>query len=296
MDQLFLPADPSSIFDDEENQTLDMFVEMGKRKPNIKGTGRFKITSKRNKLLIIYFGSKQMKKPNNFSFLSEYLSSFFLLDVDIVDQFDAINKDTNTFTLNGNEYDINITTNSNKKKKRKKDENEMNDKITIDVFDLFDILVHSAKEPYYSIVGIFDFVLTEDNNPIMGRACGDRVCCISLPYCDYNIRILMSTITHELLHTMGIDHNTTERCVMNAIATENEWFFLSLTNLKKLKQIHDEYSKSSKYMIIKDDFLKQYHQGLFEVLTSYDNNNNTKIFCEEIEWLNEVTRISKLLF
>jgi len=46
---------------------------------------------------------------------------------------------------------------------------------------------------------------------VMGRACGNRVCCVSLHYCDYKLRCLLSTTFHELLHTLGVDHNTEER-------------------------------------------------------------------------------------
>ena len=109
MEKLFPLADSNSIFEDEDNQTFDIFVEMGKRKPNIKGTGRYKLNKKRNKILIIYFGLKDSIYQNNdFIFLCNYLSTFFLLDVEIIYQYDAIDINNGIFKLDGLEYDNNI--------------------------------------------------------------------------------------------------------------------------------------------------------------------------------------------
>lgn len=267
---LFPIADSDCIFDDEENQSVELFMQIGKRKPNFQGTGRHKLTCKRNKILIIYFG-KIKTKPLYFPFLISYLQSFLLLDIDIIDEYDAIDFQNHIFHLNGEIYDIKV--NARRKKKR----NSIN---SIDVFEIFDVLVHCAKEPYCSVIGIFDVnvMLTEDGNEVMGRACGDRVCCVSLYSCN-NIKSLITTLCHEILHTLGFDHNTKERCVMNAIASSEEWLFLSLSSLKKLQIIHEEWGKSSNYNNLKC-FNIEYHMGL---LNTIKFNIDFKDYCKWLE-------------
>eukprot|EP01038_Epipyxis_sp_PR26KG_P014444 gene14444-19383_t len=231
LSELFPAANPNHVFEDEENQTYGEFVEMGKRKPNRKGTGRNKLTIKRNKLLIIYFGSEQ-DKPTYIksSFLLNYLTAYFLVDVDIIDQYDAIDYENNILNLDNDQYDIIINNTKAKSKSKRstssnvqKFQNRNKKNCKIDVFELFDVLVNKVNSSpnYYSVIGLFDVILTEDNSPIMGRACGDRVCCISLVYCP-TIRSLFATMSHEILHTFGLDHNTQERCIMNAISGEEE--------------------------------------------------------------------------
>ena len=138
-----------------------------------------------------------------------------------------------TFTLDSCVYDITVS-----KKRKKKGWLE---EYRVDVFSLFDVLVHRAKSPYYSVLGLFDHVLTEEGEEVMGRACGDGVACVSLPMCLPDVRTLLTTASHEVLHTLGIDHTSDQRCIMNALwIPKEEWPFLCLNNLRKLKLFHEE--------------------------------------------------------
>ena len=248
MDVLFPAANPDSVFDDEENQTYKNFVEMGKRNPNVQGTGRYKLCKGRNKILVVYFGPK-INLPIHLSELLSFLSVFVQLEVRYEEQLDAVDRKKKQMTLDGEVYDISVTTQSKKKARTSQSHT------SIDVFSLFDVLVHKAKNPFFTVVGLFDCLLTEDGHEIMGRACGDRVCCISLPYCS-NIRTLMATTCHEVLHTMGFDHNTVDRCVMNAIAEDDaEWLFLSRVNIQKLQLFH--HGKSHIYIDMKKEMRAQ---------------------------------------
>ena len=78
MEKLFTKADLESVVEDEENQSYEMFVEIGSRKPNKNGTGRNKLSKNRNKILCLYFGSEETK-PAYLSTFIKLLSSFFML-------------------------------------------------------------------------------------------------------------------------------------------------------------------------------------------------------------------------
>ena len=173
MELLFPLADPACVFEDEENQTYESFVGMGKRRPNRFGTGRFKLSSDQNKVLVVYFGSKT-NKPKHIDLVLSFLSTFLLLEVLFEEQFGAIDLKQKQMALDGKIYDIASSTKLAKKKPRKTVQRS-----SIDVFSLFDVLVHKAKRPHYCILGLFDTLLTEEDQPIMGRACGDRVRCMS---------------------------------------------------------------------------------------------------------------------
>lgn len=271
MNILFPAANPCCIFDDEENQTYESFVEIGNRNPNAQGTGRFKLIKSRREILVVYFGSKT-NLPVHLSEFLLFLSAFVQFEVQYEEQLDAINHKTRQMTLDEVVYDISVATPSKKKARTSQSQT------SIDVFSLFDVLVHKAKKPFFTVVGLFDSILTEDGQQIIGRACGDRVCCISLPYCS-SIRTLMATTCHEVLRTMGFDHNTVDRCVMNAIAEdEAEWLFLSRLNIQELQLFH--HGKSN--MAI---FFEEYHSSPLEVLQGSKVNHT---FREDIQWLKDV--------
>ena len=69
---------------------------------------------------------------------------------------------------------------------------------------------------------------------MLGRACGDRVAVVQCYPGVADIE-LFGTIAHELLHTMGFDHTTHWRCLMNPSCYDEEWLFLAPHNVKKLK-------------------------------------------------------------
>ena len=92
-------------------------------------------------------------------------------------------------------------------------------------------------------------MVSEEGEPeevaeVLGRACGDRVAVVQ---CYPGVRDieLFGTIAHELLHTMGFDHTTHWRCLMNPSCYDDEWLFLAPHNLKKLKLFLSQESNSS---------------------------------------------------
>jgi hypothetical protein len=269
---LFPPASDNAINPDyEEGQSLEEFVDMGKRRPNKSGTGRYKLTAKRNKILVIYFGSEKTKSLYEVTLLVNFLEKFLLLDIDYKNCYDAIDIKSKTFTFNGAEYDIDC-------KKGKKNEYP-----SVKVSSLLNVLVNDTDEPYYTVVGLFEnrIIDDEDDVEVLGRAWNDRVCCVSLPYCQ-EPSSLLATTAHELLHNFGIDHNDTHRCLMNAIVANQDWLFLCQENIEKLKVIHEELKSKSKHYVSLTNFYLDYHQGLLEVLAG------NKKFKVEAQWLQDV--------
>ena len=130
---------------------------------------------------------------------------------------------------------------------------------------------------------MFENILTEDGGEVLGRAWNNRVCCVSLPYCQKS-STLLSTTAHEILHTFGLDHNDTERCIMNAIVANNDdCLFLCMENLEKLKHLHEESKFSSKHYIA-PNFYYYYYANLERAFKSNDDFKNV------CDWLANVAR------
>mmetsp|Transcript_13254 Transcript_13254/g.13315 ORF Transcript_13254/g.13315 Transcript_13254/m.13315 type:complete len:324 (+) Transcript_13254:173-1144(+) len=276
-------ADVDSYFSDEEEQSFAEFVDIGKRNPNALGTGRWKLNKKRNKILCLNL-SKTAWDISFKSQLTEFISKYIGLDVDCKEFVDCYDLNKKTLVLDGFEYQLRILTSNAKRNGRKKQ--RMQSPI-VDVFSLFDALTYSAISPYISILAIIDCHLGEKDeeesgsdtlSEVMGRACGDRVCCVSSISCN-NMRSIIATSVHELLHTIGFDHCNSWRCVMNAQQTEENSIFLSPVNLYKLKYFHN----------------KQ-HDELF-IRQRYENMLNTQLikhhpdFTSDKEWIIEKLRL-----
>jgi hypothetical protein len=150
----------------------------------------------------------------------------------------------------------------------------------VEVFSLFDVLVHESKPPYFAIVGLFDCSLGEIEEDgqiirVLGRACGDRLACVSLKEC-ITLKSLFCVSSHELLHTFGLDHCTTFECLMNSIQVD-DWLFLSPLNLRKLMHFHlesDEQSNEHSFI------LKRYSK-----LLNFFEKMKTSEFSDECKWL-----------
>ena len=294
---LFPPAAPGTYFEEEEgyeleNQSYEEFVDMGKRRPNIHGTGRLKMSQKRQTILVINCGSSTSSSPRGqqIEILVEYLEKFMMMKVVYEEQIDAIDANGGTFTLDSNVYDIEV---SKKKKGKTKVE------YRLDVFSLFDVLIHKNRSPFFTVIGLFDHKLIEDGSEVMGRACGDRLACVSLQLCQPRLHTLLGTTCHELLHTIGIDHTSNHRCLMNAIASEEEWLFLCVENLRKLKLFHDEAGKRATtiYSSVMNDggkekdingFIVAYHRNMLNMILSNEYMNVS--LKREVEWLQKVIK------
>ena len=140
----------------------------------------------------------------------------------------------------------------------------------------------AAKLPFISIVGLFDCKLAEADDSksgyyeVLGRACGNRVSCVSLTDCT---KSLLSTMVHEILHTIGFDHCNSWECVMNAVPTEENFLFLSPVNLRKLLYFH---SISEEAVENSSLFLIQRYESIKRVLLRYG-----AYFSKEIDWIEQ---------
>lgn len=242
-------ADPLSLGDDEDHddeQTYRQFMNMGRRPPNERGTGRWKITSTRKTIGIIALDEGVSRR--HLEGIRLYMSAFFHgFLVEVVEELDTdvtlCTQEERSFLRHGtNIFQIEQCT--------------IDETVHVEVFSLFDALVSLAKPHHYCLMGLTskplaeEWTTTEDGNKdiqhtermtVLGRACGDRVCAVHVScFGDERTRTtttmttLLATCCHEVLHCMGVDHCTTFRCLMNAQSTENEdCLFLSPLNLKK---------------------------------------------------------------
>jgi len=270
--ELFPSARDDAINSEYKEQSLDEFIEMGNRRPNTKGTGRYKLTAKRNKILVIYFGNKSTKRKYDINLLLEYLKRLFLLDVDYKDCFDAIDVFTKTFTSNNLEYDIDSKV-ENKRKKTKHG--------SVDVSSLLDVLIHEAQEPYYTVVGLFENMLRKNGAEVFG-SWNNRVCCVSIPLLPR--QFLLSTTAHCILHTFGLDYNNTERCIMNVANNGGNSLFLCMENLEKLKHLHEESEFTSKHYVTHNFYY--YYYARLRCAFKSDNDDFKKVS----NWLANVSR------
>jgi hypothetical protein len=284
-----------SYFSDEEEQTFANFVEAGKRNPNAMGTGRWKLTKKRKKILLIYIGKTVNKdSENNLIILKEYIQSFMNLDVDFKNYGDCYDLSNKSITLESFEYEFKTFGEKRKgaKNKRRKIINGIH-KDAVDVFSLFDILFHLAEEPYATVLCCIDCLLFERDDDtgeayeVMGRACGDRVACVSMHESTYrgdeSLKGFLSTCLHELLHTLGFDHCNSWKCIMNAIAPSDEednCLFLFPVNLRKFKLLHKIGDEDTTFLL--DRYRRLLDTALIQTHPA---------FLKEKSWLEEIVAI-----
>ena len=306
---LISKANKDDYYEDEEEQSFDDYVDMSKRNPNSCGTGRWKLNNKRYKILLIYLYDNVTPNMNLINDLKKFLKSYIQLDVDIsILKVDLdINKKQIELKSNDNNVNINedvygtypltflpITTKIKTKKSIRR---------AIEVFSLFDVLVHFVKEPYITSVTLVEHSLAEQYDDgvqeVLGRACGDRVCCVSVP--NNESRELMGTTVHELLHTIGFDHCNSFKCVMNAIAAETT-LHLSPPNLRKLMLFHGlnnsdknscRVTKAMSYALTEKTFMLTRYEELLKVLTSFSSQ---ELYEEDCKWLRQMISALQVLY
>jgi len=294
------PANEEEIDEDEEEQTFAHFVEYGKRNPNATGTGRWKLAKKRNKILILVVepggGEQSMFTTSE---LKQYIEAFFQLDADCAElgmgTIDIGNKRINlkspSRSSHMSSHPLRLLDLNSKAKKSKKSKPTY----ALDVFSLFDALVELVVEPYISCLALINYKLAEewDNSvtEVLGRACGDRICCVSLP-CHDSKREIFATSTHELLHTIGFDHCTSFRCIMNAFTSlEKATLFLSPPNLRKLKFFHSIADCDNGAFLIK------HYKELLHVLRDFDAlSTEDREFERDCIWLESKINALKQIF
>ena len=224
-------VDPDERWGWQEEQPFAEFLDTGKRLPNTKGTGRFKLGAERPNIALLNLASGMSKE--RLQRLSLFLHTFLGLTVTtsaateilrvessgskacIIDSQQAVSFPLAVFKSCG----------------------------LLDVFSVFDVMVEYVATSDYSLLAITDLELgeqvSEPGEPeevaeVLGRACGDRVAVVQC-YKGVTDLELFATVAHELMHTMGFDHTTYWRCLMNPSAYSAEWLFLAPHNLKKLR-------------------------------------------------------------
>ena len=224
--------------DEQEEQTFAEFQDMGKRPPNLDGTGRFLLTPERRTIAVLNLCKRSSLSEERLSRLSAYLRCFLQLDV-------AQSAASGELSMLAS--------------KRKTDIVDHKQGIVFplrvlrggltDVFSLFDVMVEYVGHQDYALLALVDVKLgeeIEDNvevAEVLGRACGDRVAAVQC-YAGMSDVELFGTATHELLHTCGFDHTTFWRCLMNPALDCQVWqagdpnvgsqLFLAPHNLRKL--------------------------------------------------------------
>jgi len=150
---------------ENELQSIEEFIEIGSRKPNIHGTGRNLITKARNKLYLMKLGRKFKV---DIKILSEIMTAFFGMETSTLES---------GLKLQINDKIISVIDSEKKLAFPLKNQNNSR----IDVFSLFDVLVEYVPKDCYSLITIIDRKIYDPEIPenlIYGRACGDRVAVI----------------------------------------------------------------------------------------------------------------------
>ena len=214
----------------EEEQTFAEFVDMGKREPNAQGTGRAKLTSQRRRLGLLNLAKRTMGS-DRLRRLNLFLEAFLGLEpVQSASTGLSVRASKNSASIidstAGVSFPLRLFRNG-----------------CVDVFSVFDVLVEYVAPSDFNLLAVVEQPLgemvsddgeAEEVAEVLGRACGDRVAVVQ---CYPGVRDieLFGTVAHELLHTMGFDHTTHWRCLMNPSCYDDEWLFLAPHNLKKLK-------------------------------------------------------------
>ena len=234
--KFYKEAEEESLIDEElvDPQSIGEFLTMERYSPD----------GIKNILHIIVL--KSQKQPNNsdemIKFLLKYLSSFFQLKAELADSLcikkvPKNRKDALICEREGSE-DGHLV----EKIIMRGEDHKMITKLN--ALECLGVLELYLRPTSFAVIGLTFEYLFEPGHPedlILGRACGDRTCIISIPACSPNtlapkLYILnpilhnnhtltqsekddslefMRTIAHEVAHTLGIDHCVQYDCIMN---------------------------------------------------------------------------------
>ena len=264
------PAEGSTL-EGEEEQTFAAFVNSGTRLPNVRGTGRNKVVRPRTQFAVLPIGDVPASLA---CAVAELLGAFFgnlLPPVDVLPGLKLVYGKTTTATLHlGTSSSSADTGTGTRKRKRKRTRertvtlptsfatgdtrNTAARRAPLDIWPLFDALTQFVGPSHCALLALVAAPLVESFDDdaggievadVLGRACGDRVACVSTwgegPSSsdddDGIVREIIATALHEVLHCIGLDHCTTFRCLMNSqqpLDPSEEYLVLSPLNLRKL--------------------------------------------------------------
>ncbi|CAJ1962133.1 unnamed protein product [Cylindrotheca closterium] len=268
---------PEAIDEDDEEQSFRQFVDMGKREPNARGTGRWLVTRERNSIAIVCIGDVEEATVQG---VKSYLSAFFYgrMQVELHSSFPNVHVQEDDKSISSKEKG----TKKDKNAKPKDDSTlimgsyaysvqqaNVDGELCFEVFSLFDMLAYAVDDdekhsnPYYCVIALVNHGLCEQVDDeylaVLGRACGDRVCVVDARHASAttkkgthisknsvsvtqtvakrNLRTLLATTAHETLHCFGLDHCITWQCLMNSHQVD-EHEFLFLSPLNLKKLVY----------------------------------------------------------
>ena len=239
------PSPPEgSIHEEDAEQSYASFLNMGRRSPNLKGTGRHKLGGLRDCIAILPIGDVAQGTVDAASdivsaFFSGYLSVQCLPSLCLRRQ-----KKNGEVKILAKEKCFRAL-----KCRFASGCRGLTKFKPIEVFSLFDVLVDFVEYHHVSVLAIVSSPLVEEGESsvfdVLGRACGDRVACVSTidsVGTKVDLKSLCVTALHELLHTIGIDHAVYFRCLMNSQQPEYAEELISLCplNLRKILLVLEE--------------------------------------------------------
>ena len=242
MEQLLRSSDPESLFqpiksdaflpeDYEDVQTYSKFVD---------SRTRYKVTQRRHTLHVYRIGKMSARYQRLSTRLVQFLRAFFVLPVVekgelVTEPHKKSRKDEYIVrpTDSKDGYYVKSQTKKRSRKTNLKAEGKNGkDVIELDAGDILGVLIHYIESDTYTIVGITSHNIYNPkykDDIIMGLGCGSRSCVISIPECfdatikdqtkaDKNALFeMIKTASHEISHTMGIDHCVEYNCIMNSL-------------------------------------------------------------------------------
>ena len=250
--------------DEDEEQSYEEFVDMGRRKPNTDGTGRFKLTQHRRAICVLpipaahHSAAQRAELRRHAAALACLIGAFTTLPTAVSNVVLQLRR-----ACGGSDGDGPVIEDAAQNcafplgtsAQAMPPGRAAMAAAPIDVFDVFNVLVEYAEKDHYALVAVMDAEVGEDDGeggwlgPHMGRACGDRVAVVSMAACGSgntgrdngekgaDTLELCVTALHELMHTFGLDHCTEWRCLMNSVAGQVPWPFLAPHNLRKLQLV-----------------------------------------------------------
>ncbi|KAL4511838.1 hypothetical protein ABPG72_012683 [Tetrahymena utriculariae] len=251
MKDLFKAPYDQNIMPYDEGQNVKEFLDM-EEETNSEGTGRFRFQkSGRNKIMLYFVGKQpEIEKIIDSNVILQAFKAFFSLETIYVEFLEFFNFEKR---FKGKRISI-----IDQKKQLEFPLKQRGGRVG--VFSLFDVLVEYIQKKSYTNVFFVDEDIIEEDNPdfnLVGRACGDRICIVSLK--NISTYEVISTSLHECLHTFGIDHCIYFDCIMNSMYQQDQfWMQLCPVDLVKL-QSELKFDIKQRYQN-----LKNFYQNIFK--------------------------------